>query len=163
MSGDADVAGDPAPSAPAGPLMFARSVHVEAPVFSYTSPLVWFRYQSPTAPVAPAGAPAPENQTSAIPGVPAEPVFPCGPLMLARSVQADAPVFSYTSPVAVSRYQSPTAPVPPAGAPDPECQTSATPGVPGFPCGPCDPVEPVAPCGPLMLARRVQAEAPVFS
>src|SRR5690606_20047737 len=47
--------------------MFARNVHVVAPVFSYTLPVCSSRYQSPTLPREPAGAPFPDRHVTVCP------------------------------------------------------------------------------------------------
>ena len=46
-------------------MSYAFNVHDEVPVFSYTSPLVWFRYMSPTAPSPTAGGPPADHHCSA--------------------------------------------------------------------------------------------------
>src|SRR5262245_55252111 len=76
-------------------------------------------YQSPVAPRAAAGAPAPEYQPSACPVAPVGPCGPCGPV---------APV----APVGPGGPCNPVAPVGPCG-----------------PCGPVAPCAPVAPVSPL--------------
>jgi hypothetical protein len=71
-------------------------------------------------------------------------------MVVTREVHVEAPVFSQICPVTVLRYQSPTAPVPAAGAVVPDSQPSAK---PVGPVGPVTaaPVGPVGPVGPVTV------------
>ena len=154
------------PGSPCGPMRLPRTVHVDVPVFSEKPPVVAFRCQSPTMPRLGVGVPKLLYQTSPLspfgPVVPGAPGSPCGPLMFPRSVHAEVPVFSETSPVVVLRYQSPTAPSVELGAVVPLDHPSACPVAPVGPIGPAGPVGPgtveagpVGPVGPVGPAGPV--------